>query len=694
MSNNLEMDPMLELFVFETLELIAKLENIAIDSEKANVIEEQVHEVFRIMHTIKSSAAMMNYDNIASLSHSLEDAFFYIRENKPKNVDYSTLTDIILRSSDFIKNAINQIQSGITPERDASAIIREINEFISILKDDNSHLDESGGHLNAPSMTVQESNEKPEARMKFRFKAVIYFDNGCEMENIRAFNVLHKLENLADIIRYVPGDILVNPNSAEAIKSNGFEIEFFSDLSMDDIKNVISDTLFLRELKLELVEPKKQGEAGAARDNENDNEKEREREQEKEKAVEKDKVREIVKSNADADYSKTSVKQTMISINVAKLDKLMDLVGELVISQAMVIHNPELEGLNLNSFNKASSQLQKLTNELQDAVMSIRMVPLSATLQKMHRIVRDVGRKLSKDIRLEIIGEETEVDKNIIEHLSDPLIHLVRNAVDHGIEPAEERLKKGKPATGTITLEAKNEGGDVWIIVRDDGKGLDRNKILEKARQKDLIKKPEHELTDRDIYSMIFLPGFSTSDKVTEYSGRGVGMDVVNKNIEAIGGSVHVDSIPDAGTTVSIKIPLTLAIIDGMKVRVGKTIYIIPITSVRESFKVQEFAIIRDDANDREMIMLRGICCPVIRLHEAFHTKPDTTDLTEGIIVVIENDGKTVCLFADEILGVQQVVVKALPKYIKKIKGISGCTVMGNGSVSLIIDVSGLVNSS
>jgi two-component system chemotaxis sensor kinase CheA len=210
----------------------------------------------------------------------------------------------------------------------------------------------------------------------------------------------------------------------------------------------------------------------------------------------------------------------------------------------------------------------------------------------------------------------------------------------------------------------------------------------------ELLKKPENELTDREIYSYIFLPGFSTNEEVTEFSGRGVGMDVVNKNIEEIGGTVQVDSAYEIGTTVSIKIPLTLAIIDGMKVRVGKSIYIIPITSIKESFKVQESAIIRDEANNSEIIMLRGNCYPVIRLHEFFSVKPDTTNLNEGIIVVVENEAKLTCLFVDELMGVQQVVVKVLPRYIKKVNGISGCTVMGNGSVSLIIDVSGLVNSS
>jgi len=497
------------------------------------------------------------------------------------------------------------------------------------------------------------------------------------MENMRAFAIVHNLKKISEIISYFPEDIIENNKSAEVIQKNGFEIEFKTELDFENVKSILSETIFLKDLKLELINPSENSDRGSAI----------------ETAVSKTggTIGDSQGKSAIKQALKQSVKQSMISVNVTKLDKLMDLVGELVISQAMVIQNPDLEGLELNNFNKAASQLQKLTNELQDAVMSIRMVPLSATFQKMHRVVRDMSKKLNKDIKLEIIGEETEVDKNIIEHLSDPLTHLVRNAVDHGIEPVEERIKKGKSRTGTITLEARNEGGDVWIFVKDDGRGLDKDSILKKVTERGLLKKAENELTDREIYSYIFLPGFSTNDKVTEYSGRGVGLDVVNKNIKEIGGTIQVDSVYGAGMTVSIKIPLTLAILDGMKVRVGKAVYIIPITSIREAFKVQESAIIRDE-NNNEMIMLRGECYPVIRLHEFFKIKADTEKLTEGVILVVENEMKKACLFADEILGVQQVVLKTLPRYIKKIKGISGCTVTGSGNVSLIIDVPGMLN--
>ncbi|HHY70765.1 MAG TPA: chemotaxis protein CheA [Thermoanaerobacterales bacterium] len=660
MTESLENDPMLDLFVFETLELLSQLENIILNSEKANTAEAHINEIFRIVHTIKGSASMMDFKNIALLSHLLEDAFHYMREKRPKIVDYSVLADIVLRSTDFIKNEVNKIQTGSNPDSDVSKIVQEIKEFISLLKSKKSLPNQETKSIVSNG---QKNNEIHEATGKNRFKALVFFEDGCEMENIRAFNIVHNLEKVADIISYFPADIIDSQGTIEFIRKSGFEIQFCTDLCIDDIKALLSNTLFMKDIKLERISSRKTN--GFSKAN----------------------------NDSDQENNQLTVKQSMISVNVSKLDRLMDLMGELVISQAMVIQNPELEKLALDSFNKASRQLQKVTNEMQDAIMSIRMVPLAITFQKMHRIVRDMGKKLGKEVNLEIIGEETEVDKNIIEHLSDPLIHLIRNAMDHGIEPIEERVSKGKPPIGKITLEAKNEGGYVWIIISDDGKGLDKKNILQKAKQQGLLKETGNELTDREIYSHIFTAGFSTKQEATEFSGRGVGMDVVHKNIEEIGGTVQVDSSFGIGTTISIKIPLTLAIIDGMKVRVGKSIFIIPITAIKESFKVRKSIVIRDETNNSEMIMFRGNCCSVVRLYEFFKVQPDTANLEEGIIVAVENESRVMCLFADEILGAQQVVVKAIPKYIKNVRGISGCTVMGDGKVSLIIDVSGLFDS-
>ncbi|MDP4292546.1 MAG: chemotaxis protein CheA, partial [Bacteroidota bacterium] len=396
--------------------------------------------------------------------------------------------------------------------------------------------------------------------------------------------------------------------------------------------------------------------------------------------------------NAPKDHN-APVVQSIISVNVDKVDTLMDLIGELVIAESMVTQNPDLADLPLENFKNASRQLHKITNDLQDLAMSIRLVPLKPTFQKMSRIVRDMSKKLDKNVQLKMVGDDTEVDKNIIDHISDPLMHLVRNSLDHGIESAEERKASGKPVVASVTLEAKNDGGEVVVAVTDDGKGLNKEKILKRARENNLLTKPESELTDKEIYSMIFLPGFSTNDNVTEFSGRGVGMDVVLKNIEAVNGRVSVDSMPGIGTRTTIRFPLTLSIIEGMSIRVGSAKYAVPITSIRESFKPQERDLIKDpDGN--EMILYRGRCYPILRLHEIYHTESDTQDFTQGIMMMVENGDKMVCLFADELIGEHQVVVKPLPRYIKSIKGVAGCTLLGDGSISLILDISSLIEMS
>ena len=497
--------------------------------------------------------------------------------------------------------------------------------------------------------------------------------------------LIHNLKDIAMEFSHIPEDLGDNPDSEAMIREKGLTIYLKSKHSNEIVNQFFMQTACLKDLELtELDDDQELKELTSILELDN---------------FENDVAAQVRHSKGNREDSGKNNQagtnlQSMISVSVAKLDKLMDLVGEMVIAEAMVIQNPDLQGLELENFYKSARQLNKITSEIQDMVMSIRMVPLSATFHKMHRVVRDMCKKLGKEVRLEIIGEETEVDKNIIEHISDPLMHLVRNAVDHGIESAEEREAKGKNPTGTIVLEAKNAGSDVHIIVKDDGKGLSKEKILKKAEENGLLYKDPTELTDKEIYNLIFLPGFSTKDNISEYSGRGVGMDVVRKNIETIGGSVAVDSIVDKGTTITLKIPLTLAIIDGMNIRVGNSRYTIPTISIKESFRPKESDIIRDpDGN--EMIMVRGQCYPILRLHEFFKVKSGLKNFSEGIMIMIEEDEKTLCVFADELLGQQQVVVKALPDYIqrfKNIKGLAGCTLLGDGSISLILDVAELIN--
>lgn len=402
-------------------------------------------------------------------------------------------------------------------------------------------------------------------------------------------------------------------------------------------------------------------------------------------------------AQAAVGQTRTPAKQSLISVNQTKLDQLMDLVGEIVTTESMLVSSPDLKGLMLDNFNKSTRELRKLTDSLQDIVMSMRMVPLSASFQKMNRLVRDMSIKLGKKVDLVSYGGDTEVDKTINDSLTDPFMHMIRNAMDHAMEMPAERVAAGKPENGRITMTAQNAGGEIVITIADDGCGLDTTRILKKARDNGLLTKPESEYSDQEIFHMIMLPGFSTNEAVTEYSGRGVGMDVVRQNIEKVSGSISVASTKGVGTVFTIKIPLTLAIVDGMEVTVGGEIFTLPITSIKQCFKLADPSQIILDSEGAEMMVIRGKVCPILRLHNLFEIPTQITDLSEGILIQVETDNKTACIFADELLGEQQVVVKPFPVYLNrfniKTTGLSGCSILGDGSISLILDASSLLKS-
>ena len=679
-------ESMLDVFIYETTQNIEQIETSVLISEKDNCFTpDAINEIFRAMHTIKGSSAIMKYDNIASLTHSIEDLFYYIREENLENIDCGLLADLVLEGEDFIKLEMEKVKNADKLDGNPTELIEGIKSYLHSLKGEEDSADALDTNVNPIVRDYCLPRDKNGTNdNKKLYEAIIFFEDGCEMENVRAFGIIHRLkDNITEEFRHIPEDIIDDDNSVRIIREQGFTILFRSDKDYRELYDFfIGTTAFLRDLELrELSEEQICGEPDSTK-----------------MAVTQElpvKIPELKTKDqlTEIPMESRSSHQSIISVDVIKLDKLMDLMGEMVIAEAMVTQNPELQGVKLNSYYKAARQLKKITGEMQDMVMSIRMVPLSASFRKMHRLVRDMSKKLDKKVELTLIGEETEVDKDIIEHITDPLMHLVRNAIDHGIEAPDVRVAAGKPKTGKITLEAKNVGSDVLIIVRDDGRGIDKEKVLQKARENGLIKKPENELTDKEIYNLLLLPGFSTNDKVTEFSGRGVGMDVVTKNLEAVGGSVSMDSVEGNGTVITLKIPLTLAIIDGMNIRVGNAKYTIPTTSIRETFQAKADDLILDPEGN-EMIMVRGECYPILRLHKLFEVKSDITDLTKGIMLMIEQDEKCLSLFADELVGQHQVVVKALPSYMKNLKridGLTGCTLLGDGSISLILNTGGLL---
>jgi two-component system chemotaxis sensor kinase CheA len=381
---------------------------------------------------------------------------------------------------------------------------------------------------------------------------------------------------------------------------------------------------------------------------------------------------------------------TSIRVDTAKIDKLINLVGELVITQSMLSDlGSRFEMRQLPVLLERMVELERNTREIQERVMSIRMLPIGTAFARFPRLVRDLAAKTGKKIQLILSGEETELDKTVIESIGDPLTHLVRNSADHGLETPEERLDNNKQEVGTIRLNAFHEGGTICITVEDDGRGLNRDKILAKASKQGLISDNDKPADDQ-IWPLIFKPGFSTAEKITDVSGRGVGMDVVKRNIEALGGTVSIKTIKGKGTTFILKLPLTLAIIDGMTVRVGKETYIVPLLSILESIQPNT-ELIKTVVGKGELINVRSTYIPIVRLYEVFASEPQYTDSKEAILLILETEGERVAVMVDEILGQQQVVIKSMEQNFRKVEGIAGATILGDGRVGFIVDVRGLL---
>ncbi len=379
---------------------------------------------------------------------------------------------------------------------------------------------------------------------------------------------------------------------------------------------------------------------------------------------------------------------TSIRVGVEKVDQLINLVGELVITQAMLAQTASrVDAALYEALRTGMAQLEHNTRDLQESVMSIRMMPISFVFSRFPRVVRDLAGKLDKQVELKTVGEGTELDKGLIEKIADPLNHLVRNSLDHGIEPPQKRLAAGKPAVGTITLRAFHQGGNIVIEVSDDGAGLNRAKILAKARERGMP--VSDTMSDQEVWQLIFEAGFSTAEVVTAVSGRGVGMDVVKRNIYAMGGRVEIDSTPGVGTRISIRLPLTLAILDGMSVSVGAEVFILPLTFIIESLQPAK-ADIKTIAGMGTVVHVRGEYLPVVALYEILNVRPQVTDFERGIMVIVEAEGCKSAIFVDDLLGQHQVVIKSLETNYRKVPGVSGATIMGDGKVALILDVEAL----
>ena len=699
------MMPMVDMFLYETTTLLEQLDEILLQSEQnQEMTTADINEIFRIMHTIKGSAAMMGLSAFSKVAHRVEDMFFIVREDPDimRGILSRPIFDILFQSSDFFKGEVEGIQNNLedyAPSNPA-ALIESIDTVIPQLKGEAPIQPdpeppappEKAPATAQPQSRIIQANEPekprdsaPAAPAGGTHKIRVFFEDGCQMENIRAFMLITQLKGYCDDITSLPPNPEANSDYAAEIIKNGLLLSIKTSLPIENIYSVIEGSVNIKSYENVSAEHAAADAVVAAAAAEHAG---------KRGAADADAGEAPGRDSAAAEAGHKAPagagKQSMISVNQSKLNQLMDLMGELVIAESMVANNPELKNLQLDNFAKSTRQLRKLTDQLQDIVMSIRMVQLTGVFQKMNLLVRDMSRKLGKEVVLKTFGGETEIDKTINDVLADPFMHMIRNAMDHALEAPEERVAAGKPAQGAITLGAQNIGGEIVITIADDGRGLDRNRLLDKAKRNGLLTKPEADYTDQEAFSLIMAPGFSTNEVVTEYSGRGVGMDVVRQNIEKVNGSISVKSQKGKGTTFTLKIPLTLAIVDGMEVAVSDGIYIIPITSIRQTFKLGDGIQILKDTEGSEMVMLRGTCFPVIRLHRIFNAEEAKTDLEAGIFILIENDRKAACLFVDELLGEQQVVVKPFPaflsKYSVKGKGLEGSTIMGDGRITHILD--------
>ncbi len=703
------MDNMLEMYLYETNTLLEQLDELLIEAEKnRDFTTNDVNEIFRSMHTIKGSSAMMEFSTLMEIAHHIEDLFFYIRENGLDSMDESHKSDLfnlMFQSTDALRSEVEKIENDEPLSSNIDPIIANINSFLEKISGSGNSSSENttadkgqkdGGDTIPPAdeqqiaLINQELAGCPSSDLPYFIR--VHFEQGSGMEHLRAFMTVTALNDLDIHFEYYPEDVETNSDTIETIIENGFFIALSSQEDVNRAVNVIKEQNSVETFEvIENAAAKPDEKKPAAPQPSASSEKAPE--QAPQQKVEQASQQKTSQA-PQASHNNTPVKQSLISVNLSKLDSLVAIVGEIVITESMVTSSPDLQNLKLDNFTKSARQLRKLTDDLQDIAMSLRMVPVSGTFQKMNRIVRDMKKKLNKDVRLTIIGENTEVDKTIVDSIGDPIMHIVRNSMDHGIEEdVKDRIAAGKSPQGEIILSAAHTGSEVIISISDDGQGMDPDKILAKAERNGILTKPASEYSQKEILALLMLPGFSTNEEVTEFSGRGVGMDVVKKNVESVGGTITITSELGKGSCTTLKIPLTMAIADGMEVSVGNSMFTIPIANIRQSFKPEKDEVLLD-AGGNEIIKCLNDFYPIIRVHDLFNIETEITNIEDGILIWVEAADKSYCLFVDELLGEQQVVVKPLPPFLSnfniKNSGISGCTILGDGNISLILDIRSL----
>lgn len=672
----MDVNQYLEIFIEESQEHLQNLNQSLLGLETNPKDMQILNEIFRAAHTIKGMAGTMGFNKMTNLTHQMENLLDAIRNGK--NEANTHVIDVLFECLDFLDNSVNYISNnGSEDNTSADEIIAKLNNILN--------------------NKVPSANAAPEAKpaasdqqiMSFNqydngviakaieqgfnvFKIRILLDSGCMLKAARAFIVFQTIERYGEIIKAVP--------SVEDIEDEKFENEFSVAVIANENEPVIRKELEsiseITQVIFEKVDKVEEQQNDVKQENSS-------QEENSEVAVSSE------KNSSDDSHNKKSKTGKTVRVDIDRLDNLMNLVSELIIIKT------RLEGAGSDNVNQDIGEtieyLERITTNLHDAVMKVRMVPIERVFNRFPRMVRDLSKELGKEISLVMSGEETELDRTVIDEIGDPLIHLIRNSIDHGIEDIQERVKRGKPSTGNLFLRAYQDGNSVVIEVEDDGNGIDIDKVKKKAIEKGIVTAAEADSLDEQAsVELLFRPGFSTADKISDISGRGVGLDVVKTKIESLNGVVDVETTKGKGSKFIIRLPLTLAIIQALMVTIGKEKYAIPLNVIRDITTIEAKDI--RDIHGQEVVLNRNNVLPIIRLNRVLDIDESITETDEELTIVVVKKGEKYAGFiVDNLIGQQEIVIKTLGKYLSGIKNIAGATILGDGQVALIVDTNSLI---
>ncbi|MBI3771264.1 MAG: chemotaxis protein CheA [Gammaproteobacteria bacterium] len=692
---SIDISQFLATFYEESFEGLDIMESELLNLDSSSVDDETINNIFRAAHSIKGGSGTFGLKEVSNFTHVLETLLDEMRSGKRKISQPAV--ELMLTSVDVIREMMKSLQSKLPLDQARINMVHAKLEEMLSGEEPKKSPEQQSATSEAIAPIIKTSNIGTSYKIKFTPKSHLFRTGNDplrilaelselgDMEVIANLDKLPHLEKLNPENSYLAWEIMLHGVVEEsAIKDVFSWVEDDADITIETVSTSSSNAqdnasaLTVDVISESVTQPEVKAASGE-RDNVNRSS--------------------VGQENAVSKTDQSAVRRAApsdsgsIRVGIDKVDALIDMVGELVITQSML--NQIGEKFTLDKLQKLQDglvELERHTRELQENVMRIRMLPISFAFNRFPRLVHDIGNQLGKKVELKLSGESTELDKTVMERIGDPLVHLVRNSLDHGIELPEKRRKIGKPETGHVHLNAFHQGGNIIIEITDDGAGIDTDKIRCKAIERGIIGENDN-LSKEKTLELIFAPGLSTAEQVSDISGRGVGMDVVRRNINELGGTIEIISEIDVGTTFRVRLPLTLAILDGQLVRVGSETFIVPLVSIIESLQVKAEHV-KSIAGDAELYRLRNEYIPVIRLHKTFNIESDSTKLVGGLLVVVEGEGRYGGIFVDELLGQQQVVIKSLESNFKKVEGISGATILGDGTVALIVDTPGLIKLS